>query len=108
MTKEKWQQILGNVLDTFEVEEHEKEHFDERGGVDIEYVIFSGPLGRVKLEFQEKPIILDKKTTYARRAGSETSVDYVYSDTEKSQKMNAYKWDEDKEDWTEIKADKLF
>jgi len=108
MTNEKWQKILGNVLDSFTVEEHEKEHIDEQGGVDIEYVIFQGPLGRMRLEFEEKPVILDKKTTYSRRAGSDTAIDYVYSDTEKSQKMRAYKWDQEQEEWEEMEANKLF
>lgn len=104
MTQEKWQQILGNVLDNFEVEEHEKEHIDEMGGIDMEYVIFASPLGRVKLEYEEKPVILDKKTLYSNRGGSDTSVEYVYSDTEKSQKMNAYKWNSELDDWEGIDA----
>ncbi len=107
MTSEKWQKILGNVLDNFEIEEHDKEHIDEMGGIDIEYVIFKSPLGRVKLEYEEKPVILDKKTTYSHRAGSDTGVEYVYSETEKSQKMKAYQWDDDSEEWTEIEAEKF-
>ncbi|MBD3247966.1 hypothetical protein GF382_01590 [Candidatus Falkowbacteria bacterium] len=104
MTSEKWKQILGNILDNFEVEEHEEEHIDEMGGIDLEYVIFKSPLGRVKLEYEEKPVVLDKKTTYSHRAGSETSVEYVYSETEKSQRMKAYKWDEAGDEWEEMNA----
>lgn len=72
------------------------------GGIDIDFIIFKGPLGMMKLEFITKPAILDKKTTYSRRIGSETKVDYIYSDTEKSSKFIAYKWNEDQEAWVEI------
>jgi hypothetical protein len=56
----------------------------------------------MRLEFIVKPIILDKKTIYSRRIGSETTVDYVYSDEEKSYKLVAYKWDEGQGEWMEM------
>ena len=104
MHPEKWKNIIGNIKDKFEVEEHDSYHLDEEGGKDIELIIFKGPLGRMKLEYITKPIVLDKKTTYSRRIGSETKVDYVYSKEEKSNKMVAYKWDETQDDWVEIDA----
>ncbi len=104
MRKEKWQDILANVKDKFEVETEGEERLEEEGGVDIEYIEFKGPLGRMRLEFIIKPVVLDKKTTYSRRIGSETKVDYIYSDTEKVEKLMAYKWDEDKEEWVEMEA----
>jgi hypothetical protein len=72
--------------------------------MNIEFMEFSGPLGRMRLEFVEKPVILDKKTTYSKRIGSETKVDYIYSDTEKSQSMNVYKWSDEQDDWIEMDA----
>lgn len=104
MLKEKWQEILGHIKDNFEVSEHDHEYIDDEGGIDIEFVVFTGPLGRMRLEFIEKPVILDKKTTYSKRIGSETKIDYVYSENEKSTQMNAYKWDEAEENWVEIEA----
>ena len=38
MTKEKWQTILGNIKDGFDVEDQGEEHIDDEGGVDIEGV----------------------------------------------------------------------
>jgi hypothetical protein len=49
--------------------------------------------------------VIDKKTTYSRRIGSETAVEYVYSEDEKAQILKAYKWDENQDDWLEIEAD---
>ncbi|MDD4332886.1 MAG: hypothetical protein PHT51_02130 [Patescibacteria group bacterium] len=102
MTPEKWQSIVGNVKDKFEVLEYDKEHLDEEGGIDIEYIIFNGPMGKMRLEFIAKPVVLDKKTTYSNRIGSETKIDYIYSDAEKSHQLLTYKWDETANDWVEI------
>ena len=102
MTPEKWQNLKGNIKDNFEIEDEGISHLDEEGGIDIEYVVFNGPVGRMRLEFISKPIILDKKTTYSRRIGSETKVDYVYSDNERSSLLQVYKWDENDGEWVEI------
>ena len=102
MLPEKWENLVGDIKDNFEEEEHKKEHFDEYGGKDVESIIFKGPLGRTKLEFVIKPVILDKKTIYSGRIGSDTKVEYVYSEDEKSNKLIAYKWDEAGNDWAEI------
>lgn len=107
MTKEKWEKIKGNILDNFEVLDKGEEHLDDEGGTDIEFVVFSGPMGKIRLEFIVKPVILDKKTTYSRRIGSETKVDYVYSETEKSEHLIAYKWSEESDNWEEIDS-KMF
>ena len=102
MTAEKWKDIIGNIKDNFEVEDEGSQHLEDEGGVDIEYIVFKGPLGKIRLEFVVKPVILDKKTTYSRRIGSETKIDYVYSETEKSNTLMAFKWDNDRDDWAEI------
>jgi len=102
MTRERWEDLVGNVKDKFKVEEEGSKHDDEQGGVDIEFIVFSGPLGRIKLEFISRPVVLDKKTNYSNRIGSETQVKYVYSETEKNSRLTAYKWDESKDDWIEI------
>src|SRR3989338_1734001 len=107
MSPEKWQQTVGNIKDNFKVEKKKKTNLDEAGGVDIEYIIFNGPLGRMKLEFITKPVIIDKKTKYSNRLGAETIVEYVYSPDEKSHKLKAYKWDEDVNDWLEMEAKKF-
>lgn len=106
MTPEKWENIVGNIKDNFSVEKEEKEHREEQGGVDVEYIIFESPLGKVKLEFISKPVVLDKKTNYSRRIGSDVKVEYVYSQEEKTHSLNAYQWDG--EEWKKIEADSFF
>jgi len=102
MLPEKWENLVDDIKDKFEVEKQDKEHLDEQGGTDIESIIFKSPVGRVKLEFITKPVVLDKKTFYSQRIGSQTKVEYTYSDDEKSHKLVASKWDENQNDWTEI------
>jgi len=102
MTEEKWKDVVGNIKDNFKVEDEGTERSEEMGGIDVKFIIFTGPLGKMKLEFATKPVVLDKKTNYSNRIGSETKVNYIYSDTEKSCRLSAYKWDEVRNDWTEI------
>jgi len=104
MSPEKWTKITDNIKDNFAVENNGREHIDEAGGIDIEYIEFEGPLGRMRLEYVTQPVVIDKKTTYSRRIGSETKVDYIYSQEEKSHKLIAYKWDSGRDDWIEIEA----
>ena len=105
MLPEKWKNLIDDIKDKFEVEEQNKEHLDEQGGTDVEFIIFKSPLGRMKLEYITKPVVLDKKTTYSQRIGSQTNVEYVYSPDEKTNRLIAYKWNEIQDDWVEINAD---
>jgi hypothetical protein len=107
MTREKWETIKGKVMDAMEVTDKGSEHYDEEGGVDIDFIEFNSPLGKTRLEFLERPVVLDKKTVYSHRGGSDTGVEYVYSPTEKSARLIVYKWDDDANDWLEINAEKL-
>ena len=102
MTPEKWDNLVGQVKDNFSVEEHDSYHLEENGGTDVDYIIFSSPLGRTKLEFISKPVVLDKKTNYSRRIGSDVNVEFVYSQEEKTYTMKAYQWNREEEEWTEI------
>ena len=104
MQIEKWKTIIGNIKDNFKVEDEGTEHIDDEGGVDVDFIVFYGPVGKMRLELITKPLIIDKKTNYSKRIGSESQVEYVYSQDEKSSKMIAYKWDDNQEDWVEIEA----
>lgn len=107
MRPDRWENIKGQIKDSFSVEEHGTEHIEDEGGTDIEFMIFNGPLGLMRLEFITKPLVLDKISKFSHRVGSETKVEYVYSKDEKTYKFQAFKWDEDQEDWVLI-DDKKF
>jgi hypothetical protein len=102
MQLEKWQDILDKITSNFVVQDKGKYHLDEQGGSDVEFLIFESPIGLVKLELTSKPVVLDKKTIYSNRIGSDTNIEYVYSPTEKNYKMLAYKYKEEDDTWLSI------
>lgn len=104
MTPEKWTSTVNNIKDSFEVSDEGHATIDEEGGIDISFIEFKGPIGKMRLEFITKPVILDKKTTYSKRIGSETQIDYVYSDDERSSQLLVYKWNENDNDWEEMET----
>lgn len=109
MEDEKWREIVGRIQDDFEVFEHETKDLEEGPG-SVEMIVFKSPLGKMKLERITKPLVLDKKGLGSKRIGSQTTVEYIYSETEKVHTLKAYKWDESSETWTamEMKREKSF
>jgi hypothetical protein len=107
MDDEKWQNIVGRIQDDFEVFEHATRQLEDRPG-SAEYIIFKSPLGKVKLERSTSPLVLDKKGLGSKRIGSQTTVEYIYSDTEKVHTMKAYTWDEGRGDWVEMEKERGF
>lgn len=103
MHPDKWEEIKGKIKNNFEVlDEHLEKN--EKRKEDIEIIEFNGPLGKMKVEWITRPKVLDKKTQYSRRIGSDVSVDYVYSEDEVTYTFKVYKWSEIKNDWEEIDA----
>jgi hypothetical protein len=107
MTPERWKEISSTAKDRFKVTNEGEEQIDEEGGINISFLEFESPMGKIRLEFVTKPVVTGKKTSYSKRIGSETQVEYQYSETETSSKLLTYKWDEDEGDWIEIES-KLF
>jgi len=102
MSPEKWQQIKGQILDQFKDAEVISGALEDSDNGECETVTFVGPLGKMKLEYITRPVVIDKRTHGSRRIGSYTDVEYIYSDTEFSHSLRAYKWDEAQDDWLEI------
>ena len=106
MIDEKWYYLVEEIGEKFGVEEQNVEEIPERR-TKIETVIFTGPMGRMKLERTTRAVILEKHMKYSRRIGGETQEKYVYSDTEKSYRVQLYKWNEASGTWEEIEFRKL-
>ena len=102
MQPEKWMQIKGQLQDAFKDVKISSEKLTEPEIGEKETVLFKGPLGEMKLEYYTRPVVLDKIAHGSRRIGSETRVQYVYSDSEFSHQLRAYKWDDAQNDWLEI------
>ncbi len=104
MSPERWKELSAEIRSRFSIRDEGEERIEEEGGIDISFIEFQGPMGLMRLEFVSKPLVLDKKTNYSKRIGSETGVAYVYSETEMNQNLNAYRWDDLIGDWQEIDA----
>lgn len=113
MTPEKWQGIKDQVKRNFTLEQEGEEDLlaeTTEGQVkqgEAEFVVFSGPLGRLKLQFQKKPKLEQKKYFYSKREGDAARVEYKFSDQELVYAFKAYKWDEIEEEWEEIEAERF-
>ena len=109
MTEEKWQNIIAQIKDGDKFEEinHQTQDLpEEMGPGTVEIIEFKGPLGQMKLERTTQPLVIDKKTIGSRRIGSDTKVEYIYSDTEKVHKFKAYRLDENNGEWVEMQMDR--
>ena|SRR3989339_188464 len=102
MTQDKWQNIVGLIKDKFAVEDEGKEELEDIPNGYVEFIIFTGPLGKMKLECTTKPVVLDKKSIGSKRIGSEATVQYIYSATEFFSTFKAFQWSEPNDDWVEL------
>jgi hypothetical protein len=103
MTPERWQETVGQIKDSFGLTDQRTEDLtEEDGGGTVEIVEFKGPLGLMKLEFISQPLVLGKKTIGSKRIGSQTTVEYQYSDTEKTHRLKVSKYDENDGNWVEM------
>lgn len=109
MTEERWEQIVGQIKDNEKLElidERCEDLPEEAGPGSVEIIEFIGPLGKMKLERTTQPLIIDKKVLGSRRIGSDSTIEYKYSDTEKVHRFTAYRMDPDDEIWVEMKMDR--
>ncbi|OGE78994.1 MAG: hypothetical protein A2751_00855 [Candidatus Doudnabacteria bacterium RIFCSPHIGHO2_01_FULL_46_14] len=113
MTPEKWEQIKDIVKKQFALEDQGTEdliHETGDGPVKLgvaEFVVFEGPLGRMKLQFGQKPKVEGKKYHYSHQQGQGARVEYKFSDSELVNTFKVYKWNDMEDEWKEIDAEKF-
>ncbi|HYC80002.1 MAG TPA: hypothetical protein VEC17_03160 [Candidatus Binatia bacterium] len=107
----KWEQLKESLKQKFEIEDEGTEDLtmDTQDGEVVKgsanFVVMQTPVGKVKLSFEKKPLVLEKKEHFSHRAGQAARVEYVFSDKEFTYKLKAYKWNDIDEDWDEIDAE---
>ena len=105
MNDEKWFDLKDSIKEKFEILKDKTEDLtinteeseQKLGTVDI--LISQTPMGKIKLERTNKPVILDKKVHYHRKQEG-SKVEYIYSDTELTHRLEAYKWNDN--EWQKI------
>lgn len=105
MTKEKWNEIKALVKENFGIEDQYQE--DLEPGI-AEILEFKGPNGKMLVRFVTKPKLLDKKTSFSNRAGSNVKVDYVFSEEEFISYLEVYNWSDEQDDWVKLESTNLF
>ncbi len=103
MTKDKWLDLKDKVKERFDVEKEETNAFEDAPNSVCETLFFTSPFGKIKLEWISKPKVLNEKTVYSNRIGSNVKVEKIYSENERSEYIKAYKFDID--EWEEINSD---
>jgi hypothetical protein len=111
MDIDKWEQLKEELKRKFEIEEEGQEELimDTQDGEVLRgtanFLIMATPVGRVKLAFEKKPLVLDKRFISSHRAGQAARTEYEMSDSEFTYKLKAYKWNDIDETWSEIDAE---
>ncbi len=113
MNSSKWGQLVYLAEEKFGIDRQDNKEIiidETHKGQEIkgekEIIEFQAPIGKIRMEKITKPKVIDKKINSSKRAGSKTTVDLVYSDTETVSSMNLYKKDSSGE-WKEIKPEDL-
>lgn len=104
MREDKWLDTKAMVKTKFTVLKEGKGPIEDIPHSSREFLEFEGPQGMMRLEYIVRPAVIDKKTTYSKTGGRAGQVDYIYSEDEFVHKMQAFKWNDDLQEWEEIKA----
>ncbi len=107
MTEEKWLELTGKVKDSFEVIDQGEEDLADGPGK-VQYIIFNGPVGKMKLALTVKPVVLEEKAIGSRRIGSDKTIRREYSETEFVRTLKVFRYDEATDDWQEMEAGDTF
>lgn len=108
MTDDKWQDLKDSIREKFEVleEKTEADVMTDDVGNDIngekDSIVFNGPMGKMMVVKIKRPAILDKKSHYHKTQAGKALTEYIVSDTEFTNRIEAYTWDEIAQDWNEI------
>lgn len=107
MTDEKWQQLIDTAQKNFdEVSVQTEDLFIETGEGEVvagnqDILEFTNARGHFRVVRENKPVLLEKKMHFSHRQTDAARTEYVFSDSEKSQKIIFYKEDLDGE-WQKI------
>ena len=113
MNPSKWENLIFLAEEKFGIDKKYKEDFEvaelstgEKIMGQRQMVEFQSPLGRIKLEKNSRPKVIDKKVLHTKRIGGRVAVDFVYSEEEKVENLKIYRLNEDKQ-WVEIRPEDM-
>ena len=104
MTDERWTEIKALVEDKFDILSHETVDLDDAPGT-REVIEFISPMGKMRFERTDQPLVTGKKVIGSKRIGSESIVEYNYSETERVHRFKVYRWMNDLPTWVEVEME---
>lgn len=99
MTDQRWEQVAALIQQHMQVEEHERGELEQEPGT-VEWYVFTGPVGRLRLERHTRPKVLGSHMITSKRAGASGHEQKEYSETETSSFLKLWKWENN--DWHEV------
>ena len=105
MTDEKWQELVARIKSSFTVESETSEPIEDVPNAKVEEIVFVSPQAKMKVIRKTMPRVIDKKTVYSKRAGSEMNVQYECAKDELVSRIEIYRWDNLNENWARAEVD---
>ncbi len=104
MHDDKWKDTVAMVKSKFTVLSEGREDIADIPNAFVEFIEFNTPQGKMRLERTTKPAVLDKKTMYSKTGGRASQIQYTYSQDEIVHRLEAFRWNDTKEEWEEMRA----
>lgn len=101
MTDQRWEQVAHMIRTNMEVEEHANGELEEEPGT-VEWYVFTGPLGRLRMERYTRPRVTGSHMITSKRAGAAGREEKEYSTSETVSYIKLWKWQNDT--WVEMDA----
>lgn len=105
MNDSKWADVLDKVESQFAIEERGIEELGDVPNGKLEFVVFTSPMGRIRLERETRPRVESTKTIGGSKYGAASMVEKVYSHTDTVNDFAA--WREVGGEWEPMNADGL-
>lgn len=104
MHEDKWRDTKAMIKEKFRVLSEGTEQIEDVPNATREFIEFDGPTGRMRLEYTVRPAVLDKRTTYSKLGGRASNVEYIYSKDDLVRRMQAFRWNEERGEWEEVRT----
>lgn len=104
MHDDKWKDTLDRISERFDILEQGSEPLPEYPNGKREFIVFTSPLGKVRLERITKPRTIGERAVTSRRIGGATKVESLYDLHDFVHFIRAQRWNDSTNVWQDIDA----
>ena|SRR5688572_30445377 len=91
MTDAKWGETIDKIQESFGIEDQGREELEDVPGGYVEFVIFTSPMGTIRLERAITPRVEKTRASGGSKYGAGSMVEKVYSETDTVKTFSAWK-----------------